>query len=136
MRCYLAEEFSHRRWAQSVGNYIQLANVFPEGTCRSDVTSGFDRAKPALWMSVAGSQGPSCISGRDRGDQRLDPHDVDDPGQIVGQDRKRLEDIPSQSCLRHRSDGSVRSAGDFLSAAVWPVDQVACFDDGLRATLR
>jgi len=33
-----------------------------------------------------GSQGPSGVSGRDRSDQRLDPEDVHDPCQIVGQD--------------------------------------------------
>jgi hypothetical protein len=37
----------------------------------------------------------------------------------------RLEDIPPQSCRRHRGDGSVRRADDLLSSAVWPIDHGA-----------
>jgi hypothetical protein len=34
-----------------------------------------------------GSQGRGVVSGRDRSDQRLDPDNVHDPCQIVGQNR-------------------------------------------------
>jgi hypothetical protein len=57
---------------------------------------------------------------RDRPDHRRQVH-----SQAKRSAVPRLEDIPPQSCRRHRGDGSVRRADDFLSAAVWPVDHGA-----------
>src|SRR5580698_6793386 len=48
---------------------------------------GLGRVKTTLAMSpLAG--GPSGVSGHDRGDQWLDPDDVHDPGQIIGENRE------------------------------------------------
>jgi len=47
-----------------------------------------DRPCQNVLSDVApGSQGPGGVSGRDRSDQRLDPDNVHDPCQIVGQNR-------------------------------------------------
>src|ERR1700720_3439867 len=50
---------------------------------------------------------------RDRTDQR---------GQVHGQAKRptipRLEDVPSQSCRRHRRDGSVRRTDDLIPSAL------------------
>ena len=48
---------------------------------------GLGRVKTALAMSPLAA-GPSGVSGRDRSDQRLDPDDVHDPGQIIGENRE------------------------------------------------
>jgi transposase InsO family protein len=36
--------------------------------------------------------------------------------------RPRLEDVPPQSCRRHRGDGSVRRTDDLISLALWLVN--------------
>src|SRR6476659_4855110 len=54
---------------------------------------------------------------RDRSDQR---------GQVYGQAERSaipgLEDVPPQSCRRHRVDGSVRRTDDLISLALWLVN--------------
>src|SRR5229473_1524079 len=57
---------------------------------------------------------------RDRTDQR---------GQMYGQAKRsavpRVEDVPPQSCRRHRRDGSVRRADNLVPPALWFVDHGA-----------
>src|SRR5713101_7842651 len=57
---------------------------------------------------------------RDRTDQR---------GQIYGQAKRsavpRVEDVPPQSCRRHRRDGYVRRADNLVPPALWFVDHGA-----------
>src|SRR6266851_7743507 len=57
---------------------------------------------------------------RDRTDQR---------GQIYGQAKRsavpRVEDVPPQSCRRHRRDGSVRRADNLVPPALWFIDHGA-----------
>src|ERR1700737_3357115 len=57
---------------------------------------------------------------RDRTDKR---------GQIYGQAKRsavpRLEDVPPQSCRRHRRDRSVRRADNLVPSALWFVDHGA-----------
>ena len=65
---------------------------------------GLGRVKTALAMSPLAA-GPSGVSGRDRSDQRLDPDDVHDPGQIIGQDRRYS--IPSLRPSRQARGGVV-----------------------------
>jgi hypothetical protein len=48
---------------------------------------GLGRVKRALGIGP-GSERRGCVSGRERSDQRLDPDDVHDPGQIIGEDRE------------------------------------------------
>src|SRR4029450_1572540 len=57
---------------------------------------------------------------RDRTDKR---------GQIYGQAKKsavrRVEDVPPQSCRRHRRYGYVRGADNLVPSALWIVDHGA-----------
>src|SRR5580700_4223447 len=48
---------------------------------------GLGRVKTVLKKSILGAE-PGSVSGGDRSDQRLDPDDVDDPCQIIGQNRE------------------------------------------------
>src|SRR5258706_2623285 len=51
---------------------------------------------------------------------------TDQRGQVHGQAKRpaipRLEDVPSQSCRRHRRDGSVRRTDNLVSSALWIAD--------------
>src|SRR5260370_3820060 len=51
---------------------------------------------------------------------------TDQRGQVHGQAKRpaipRLEDVPSQSCRRHRRDGSVRRTDNLISSALRLVD--------------
>src|ERR1700722_7768170 len=51
---------------------------------------------------------------------------TDERGQVHGQAKRpaipRLEDVPSQSCRRHRRDGSVRRTDNLISSALRLVD--------------
>jgi transposase InsO family protein len=42
-----------------------------------------------------------------------------------------VEDVPPQSCRRHRGDGSVRRTDDFISLALWLVNHGAWSTTGL-----
>src|SRR6266849_4938233 len=54
---------------------------------------------------------------------------ADECGQVYGQATRpavpRMEDIPPQSCRRHRRDGSVRRADNLVSSALWTADHGA-----------
>src|ERR1700726_2854054 len=54
---------------------------------------------------------------------------TDERGQVHGQAKRaaipRLEDVPSQSCRRHRGDGSVRRADNLVPPALWIADHGA-----------
>src|SRR5712671_2904211 len=54
---------------------------------------------------------------------------ADECGQVYGQATRpavpRMEDIPPQSCRRHRRDGSVRRADNLVSSALWTADRGA-----------
>ena len=54
---------------------------------------------------------------------------TDQRGQVYGQAKRpaiaRLEDVPSQSCRRHRRDGSVRRTDNLVSFALWLIDHGA-----------
>ena len=54
---------------------------------------------------------------------------TDERGQIYGQAKRpaisRLEDVSSQSCRRHRGDGSICRTDDLVSSALWLVDHGA-----------
>src|SRR5258705_5411296 len=54
---------------------------------------------------------------------------ADECGQVYGQAARpavpRMEDIPPQSCRRHRRDGSVRRADNLVSSALWTADRGA-----------
>src|ERR1700757_1543489 len=51
---------------------------------------------------------------------------TDQRGEVHGQAKRppipRLEDLPPQSCRRHRGDGSVRRTDNLVSSALWLVD--------------
>src|ERR1700746_804606 len=73
------------------GVIISFSNWLSTGTGRR----GFSAGRPQ-WVLVVSKRpwgcrpwqpGPGCVSGRDRSDQRLDPDNVHDPCQIVGQNR-------------------------------------------------
>src|SRR5258707_3086949 len=54
---------------------------------------------------------------------------ADECGQVYGQATRpavpRMEDIPPQSCRRHRCDGSVRRGDNLVSSALWTADRGA-----------
>src|ERR1700722_9738086 len=54
---------------------------------------------------------------------------TDQRGQVHGLATRpaipRLEDVPSQSCRRHRRDGSVRRTDNLISSALWIADHGA-----------
>ena len=54
---------------------------------------------------------------------------TDQRGQVYGQAERPailgLEDVPPQSCRRHRGDGSVRRTDDLISLALWLVNHGA-----------
>src|ERR1700687_1898941 len=51
---------------------------------------------------------------------------ADECGQVYGQATRpavpRMEDIPPQSCRRHRRDGPFRRTDNLISFAIWLVD--------------
>src|SRR5260370_26916310 len=57
------------------------------------------------------------------------PNRADECGHVYGQATRpavpRMEDIPPQSCRRHRRDGSVRRADNLVSSALWAADHGA-----------
>src|ERR1700716_2514057 len=65
------------------------------------------------WQSAVGSAADPWRTPQDRHRYRTDQR-----GQVHGQAKRpaipRLEDVPSQSCRRHRRDGSVRRTDNLI----------------------
>jgi hypothetical protein len=72
-------------------------------------------------MSIA-----NPLWGAPRTPQARHRYRTDQRGQVHGQAKRpaipRLEDVPSQSCRRHRRDGSVRRTDNLISSAIRLVD--------------
>ena len=75
-------------------------------------------------MSIANSLGSAADPWRTPQDRHR--YRTDQRGQVHGQAKRpaipRLEDVPSQSCRRHRRDGSVRRTDNLISSALRLID--------------
>src|SRR4029079_7042948 len=106
--------------------FIVLALEIEASRRPADGAAGYTRADPRdeCRQSTLGSATNSWRAAqarhRDRTDQR---------GQVYGQAERPvipgLEDVPPQSCRRHRGDGSVRRTDDLISLALWLVNHGA-----------
>src|SRR6185312_5651375 len=92
----------------------------------ADGAAGNTRADPRdeYRQSTVGSATNSW-----RASQARHRHRTDQRGEVYGQAERPavpgLEDVPPQSCRRHRGDGSVRRTDDLISLALWLVNHGA-----------
>src|SRR6187455_2142776 len=92
----------------------------------ADGAAGNTRADPRdeYRQSTLGSATNSWRAAQARHRNRTDQR-----GQVYGQAEMSaipgLEDVPPQSCRRHRGDGSVRRTDDLISLALWLVNHGA-----------
>ena len=93
---------------------------------REEGQDSFTRADPRdeYRQSTLGSATDSWRASQARHRNRTDQR-----GQVYGQAERPavpwLEDVPPQSCRRHRGDGSVRRTDDLISFALWLVNHGA-----------
>ena len=114
---------SPKRLNFSTLDQIVLALEIEASRRPADGAAGNTRADPrdeyrqSTLGSATNSWRASQARHRDRTDQR---------GQVYGQAERPaipgLEDVPPQSCRRHRGDGSVRRTDDLISVALRMVD--------------
>src|ERR1700726_1615890 len=98
---------------------VEVAAPWGPTNCGAGDTQAYPRDEH--WQSAVGSAADPWRTPQDRHRYR-----ADERGQVHGQAKRpaipRLEDVPSQSCRRHRRDGYVRRTDNLISSALRLVD--------------
>src|ERR1700726_1931842 len=98
---------------------VEVAAPWGPTNCGAGDTQAYPRDEHC--QSAVGSAADPWRTPQDRHRYRTDQR-----GQVHGQAKRpaipRLVDVPSQSCRRHRRDGSVRRTDNLVSAALWLAD--------------